>query len=153
VPPYRPVIIGDHEPGLNINLISSITKCLLFSISKKMLSKMSFFRQLIIVAFPLFNLANAACKAVPGSADWPSISAWAALNASLGGQLIQPTPPGAVCHSDEEGYDAALCTTVATDCKFCERYPYSTMNIYPTFDEVLTELLRVDIPIPSQQPH
>ena len=70
------------------------------------------------MAFALFNLVNGKCKAVPGSDDWPSVSTWASLNSSLGGQLIQPVPPGAVCHSNEEEYDVSLCATVAADCKY-----------------------------------
>lgn len=67
------------------------------------------------------------CKSTPGSRLWPSDADWASLNASLaplvvapggaaatagGGRLLQPTPPGAVCHPGQPSYDAALCKAV-----------------------------------------
>ncbi|QBZ65924.1 hypothetical protein PoMZ_12891 [Pyricularia oryzae] len=54
------------------------------------------------------------CKAVPGAHEWPSEEQWQALNASLGGQLIRPTPPGAVCHPDQPSYNAERCAAVQT---------------------------------------
>ena len=53
------------------------------------------------------------CKAVPGSPSWPSAEDWSALNASLSGQLIRPTPPGAACHPDQPSYNSATCAFVA----------------------------------------
>jgi len=58
---------------------------------------------------------NARCKSVPGSSDWPTDQEWAALNESLGGQLIKPTPPGAVCHPEQSIYDVAVCSTLQTE--------------------------------------
>jgi hypothetical protein len=52
------------------------------------------------------------CKASLGSQDWPSPSAWAALNNSIRGSLLQPPPPGAVCHSDQVTYNAQICPAV-----------------------------------------
>ncbi|KAL8387177.1 hypothetical protein RB595_010102 [Gaeumannomyces hyphopodioides] len=52
------------------------------------------------------------CKAVPGTAAWPSEAAWRALNESTGGRLIRPTPPGAVCHPGQAGHDEAACARV-----------------------------------------
>jgi hypothetical protein len=57
----------------------------------------------------------AICKASLGSPDWPTLSQWAALNASISGRLLQPPPPGAVCHPDQPTYNAAECPTVLTD--------------------------------------
>ncbi|KAJ5009477.1 FAD-linked oxidoreductase ZEB1 [Colletotrichum sp. SAR 10_99] len=37
---------------------------------------------------------------------------WAALNESLGGRLLQPAAPGAVCHPGEPTYDAGRCAAV-----------------------------------------
>jgi hypothetical protein len=53
-----------------------------------------------------------ACKAVPGSGDWPSPDTWKALNESIGGRLLQPTPLGAVCHPGHASYSAAQCPVV-----------------------------------------
>jgi hypothetical protein len=58
---------------------------------------------------------NAGCKSVPGSSDWPTDQEWAALNETLGGQLIKPTPPGAVCHPEQSTYNSAVCPTVETE--------------------------------------
>jgi hypothetical protein len=68
----------------------------------------------------LLNLVNASrsplsCKASLGSPGWPSASAWAALNESISGRLLEPPPPGAVCHSDQPTYNAATCPAVQAD--------------------------------------
>lgn len=52
------------------------------------------------------------CKAVPGNPDWPSPDIWKALNESIGGRLLQPTPLGAVCHPGQASYSAAQCPVV-----------------------------------------
>lgn len=49
------------------------------------------------------------CKASPDSPDWPSPREWAALNQSISGRLLQPPPPGAVCHPGQPTYNAAAC--------------------------------------------
>ena len=56
--------------------------------------------------------SSPACKAVPGTPDWPSDLTWARLNESTGGRLLRPSPPGAVCHPDQPTYDAAECSRV-----------------------------------------
>ncbi|KAL7922893.1 hypothetical protein ACQKWADRAFT_326522 [Trichoderma austrokoningii] len=65
------------------------------------------------------------CKAHPGTASWPSASIWAALNHTLDGRLIQPTPPGAVCHPSEPTYNASECAVVAEEWK---TYQFHTEN-------------------------
>ena len=68
----------------------------------------------------------AQCKPIPGSADWPTDSQWQALNVSVSGRLIQPIPPGAVCHEDLPQYDNASCTALAsqwTDSSFHHTTP------------------------------
>ncbi|KAF1808813.1 FAD-binding domain-containing protein [Eremomyces bilateralis CBS 781.70] len=52
------------------------------------------------------------CKAVPGTASWPSTSDWDALNKTLSGNLIKPLPPGGVCHPEQPNYDEAACPAV-----------------------------------------
>jgi hypothetical protein len=56
--------------------------------------------------------SHSSCKAVPGSPDWPSSQNWASLNESLAGRLLQPAPPGAVCHPEQPSYNATECTAV-----------------------------------------
>lgn len=69
---------------------------------------------LFSILFPLLNLASAdqQCKAVPGTSSWPSLTKWNALNQSIEGRLLRPSPPGAVCHSSRPEYNAAACTIV-----------------------------------------
>ncbi|KAH6665728.1 hypothetical protein B0J14DRAFT_705756 [Halenospora varia] len=52
------------------------------------------------------------CKASPGSQDWPSLSQWASLNASVSGRLLKPSSPGAVCHPDQPAYNTTECSTL-----------------------------------------
>ncbi|KAM0519041.1 hypothetical protein ACHAPE_004034 [Trichoderma viride] len=65
------------------------------------------------------------CKAYPGTASWPSASIWAALNQTLVGRLLQPSPPGAVCHPDQPAYNASQCADVAEEWK---TYEFHTEN-------------------------
>ena len=55
------------------------------------------------------------CKITPDSPEWPSDADWQALNASVQGRLIKPTPPGAVCHSDWPQFDNASCNAMITN--------------------------------------
>jgi hypothetical protein len=51
------------------------------------------------------------CKAYPGHFTWPSDDTWARFNESIGGRVLRPSPPGAVCHPGP-AYDAAKCDSV-----------------------------------------
>jgi hypothetical protein len=53
------------------------------------------------------------CKAYPGTSDWPSRNTWLRFNDTLGGKLLAPTPPGAVCHGDWSTYNKDTCSIVA----------------------------------------
>ncbi|KAI1472378.1 FAD-binding domain-containing protein [Daldinia caldariorum] len=57
----------------------------------------------------------AACKAAPGSPDWPSADTWAQFNQSTGGKLLRAAPPGAICHPKEPTYNAAQCATISQE--------------------------------------
>jgi hypothetical protein len=52
------------------------------------------------------------CKAAPGSSTWPSNSEWAALNHSISGRLLKPSPPGAVCHPSQPTFNPGACSAV-----------------------------------------
>lgn len=65
-----------------------------------------------LLAFATGDLQSLRCKAIPGSSDWPSSSEWAALNASISGRLLNPSPPGAVCHPTQPTFNAAVCPAV-----------------------------------------
>ena len=55
---------------------------------------------------------HAKCKEVPSSPDWPSSDAWAALNSTLGGNLLAALPPAIVCDRSREQYSAQDCASV-----------------------------------------
>lgn len=38
------------------------------------------------------------CKAIPGTASWPSKASWSRFNESVEGRLLLPTPPGCELH-------------------------------------------------------
>jgi hypothetical protein len=56
-----------------------------------------------------------ACKGAPGTSSWPTVPQWNALNESISGRLLQPSPPGAVCHPDQPTYDPTLCSLVQAE--------------------------------------
>ena len=58
------------------------------------------------------NCSPQSCKVIPGDANWPSQASWARFNESLGGGLLQPAPPGAVCHQGQRTYDPDQCPVV-----------------------------------------
>jgi FAD binding domain len=62
----------------------------------------------------LISGVRAICKAAPGSSSWPSSDEWASFNQSVSGALLQPPPPGGVCHPGQPNYNATDCPAVAT---------------------------------------
>lgn len=52
------------------------------------------------------------CKAVPGSPDWPNEHQWSKFNSSISGRLLQPSPPGAVCHPTQPTFNVLACPAV-----------------------------------------
>lgn len=48
------------------------------------------------------------CRGFPGSRGWPSMAVWKSLNQTLGGRLLAPAPPGAVCHQPIFNADQCL---------------------------------------------
>jgi hypothetical protein len=71
------------------------------------------FLQLLSIGSP--GQTSPSCKASPGCPSWPSQSKWHALNSSISGRLLQPTPPGAVCHPGQPTYNNATCAKVAAE--------------------------------------
>ncbi|KAH6971021.1 hypothetical protein BKA56DRAFT_558365 [Ilyonectria sp. MPI-CAGE-AT-0026] len=61
------------------------------------------------------HLSHKSCKASPGTPGWPSETQWNHLNQSLGGRLLQPTPPAAVCHPDWPNYSPSACSDVKSN--------------------------------------
>jgi hypothetical protein len=69
------------------------------------------------------------CKIFPGDKQWPSDSAWAYLNSTLGGTLIKGVPPALVCYTGT--YDAAQCAEVTSQ--------YLTNQTWRSEDPVMVE--------------
>lgn len=69
------------------------------------------------------------CKAHPGTSAWPSASTWAALNRTLDGRLLQPPPPGAVCHPGQPTYNASQCANVAEEWKTYEFHAANPISV------------------------
>ena len=62
----------------------------------------------VLQALPA-NGSLPACRAIPGSDDWPAPSAWAKLNETTGGRLLRAQPPGGVCFPNMPNYVATKC--------------------------------------------
>ncbi|KAH8907907.1 FAD-binding domain-containing protein [Coniochaeta sp. PMI_546] len=88
----------------------------------------AFLQSPLISAHP--QSPSASCKAIPGTPSWPSPISWARLNESTGGRLLQPPPPGAVCHPGQPTYNPAACPDVQAGWStydFHQRDPVSSM--------------------------
>ncbi|KAL3450547.1 hypothetical protein BJX65DRAFT_316005 [Aspergillus insuetus] len=57
-------------------------------------------------------VASPSCKCTPNDPCWPSPVDFAALNKTVGGNLIRGTPPGSVCYPDQPDYNPERCTFV-----------------------------------------
>ncbi|EPE10440.1 fad binding domain-containing protein [Ophiostoma piceae UAMH 11346] len=64
------------------------------------------------------NESTPACRAIPGSASWPSPDLWESLNKTVGGRLLMPAPPGAVCHPGNPAYSALGCAALYWSSEF-----------------------------------
>ena len=80
---------------------------------------MAIWRYIVTLASTGFILSSDAattpyCKPTPGSSNWPSDADWQALNQSVSGRLLVPTPPGGVCHPDRSEFSNSSCTAFLT---------------------------------------
>ncbi|KAI0021773.1 FAD binding domain-containing protein [Xylariomycetidae sp. FL0641] len=77
-----------------------------------------------------------ACREHPGSAGWPTVAEWARLNVSLGGSLLKPVPPAAVCYAgpyeDEQQCDFLLQN--ASRSRFYLDDPLTVLTTWPEGD-------------------
>ena len=95
-----------QAPGVLQNVVKQEIKTQLAAMARLLSTFLVFFG-----AF--FNEgACTTCKVTPDSPDWPSDAQWQALNASVSGRLIKPTPPAVVCHPDRPQYDNASCNAL-----------------------------------------
>lgn len=63
----------------------------------------------LLLPLSLIQAKDQRCKARPNSADWPSTSTWARLNATVSGALLRPNPLASVCHRDFPNYNEQQC--------------------------------------------
>ncbi|EJD41473.1 FAD-binding domain-containing protein, partial [Auricularia subglabra TFB-10046 SS5] len=54
------------------------------------------------------------CKLTPFDHDWPSTQAWAALNASIGGALLETSPVASSCYPGNPFRSSLACSVVST---------------------------------------
>jgi hypothetical protein len=103
-PPYLILPSPFHE-----SQNSSSTHCvLMIMLGLKCRATLAFIAQLLLLS----TAAGLKCKAAPGSRDWPSQTTWNTLNDTLSGHLLQPPPPGAVCHPGQPTYNSTTCPSV-----------------------------------------
>ena len=73
--------------------------------------------------------SSQSCKAYPGSEGWPSVETWHHFNSTLGGQLLSPAPPAAVCHQDQLTFNAGKCTELSTDWSSFEYHASNPISV------------------------
>jgi hypothetical protein len=76
------------------------------------------FLLLPILCSLLFGLVDAStqyCKPIPGGSRWPTIQQWNKLNQTIGGRLIAPTLPGAVCQPTSAVFNNESCSELVTN--------------------------------------
>lgn len=60
-----------------------------------------------------FSNATCKCKCFPGESCWPSAQSWGALNATVGGRLIETVPLAQSCHDPQ--FDNATCSALQSE--------------------------------------
>lgn len=99
-------------PMINVNQVTMLALSYLVAFAVT-LSLVASHPQPSTVARRSYGPNSQFCKAAPGTADWPSQTTWAQFNQSLGGSLLRPAPPGAVCHPGQPSYNAEQCPITA----------------------------------------
>lgn len=89
------------------------------------------------------------CKAHPGTTSWPSAHIWATLNRTLNGRLLQPLPPGAVCHPGQPTYNTSQCSKVADEWKTYEFHAGNPISVMWDIFDNYTCLPEEDTPCTS----
>jgi hypothetical protein len=87
-----------------------------------------------IATAPAWDAPEPACRAWPGTDSWPSDEDWAQLNKTLGGTLLRPVPPAAVCHVDDPHYNETTCRWLVEESPETHAWlddPLSTLTQWP----------------------
>lgn len=82
----------------------------------------------------LLTGADAACRSIPGDADWPTLERWTELNTTVQGRLIETVPQASVCHAQPFAvFDADACNALQNTWAQSETFelkPAEFMNAY-----------------------
>lgn len=84
----------------------------------------------LLKPIPTKPSAGKKCKAVPGTAEWPSSTEWASLNKTVNGRLLKPDPPAASCHRNHPSYSSTACASLKLGWWFSgwhDHHPTSTL--------------------------
>jgi hypothetical protein len=82
------------------------------------------------------SLSSDACKAFPGTSQWPLNTMWAQLNTSLSGALLQPAIPASACYNGPEK-NTTKCDyllSTASSSRFYLDDPITVLTEWPTGD-------------------
>jgi hypothetical protein len=74
----------------------------------------SILRSILMLSLLSETHAQYKCKPTLGSRDWPSVSAWNALNTTISGRLQSLVIPGAVCYPSRPEFSSDQCTDVTS---------------------------------------
>ncbi|ORY60056.1 uncharacterized protein BCR38DRAFT_350297 [Pseudomassariella vexata] len=83
---------------------------------------------------PIAGAEASACRVFPGTEQWPADEAWTRLNNSLGGVLLKPAPPAAVCYPSSPSYNTAQCNYIvfnASTNRFYINDPLTVLTEWP----------------------
>ncbi|KAM7184182.1 hypothetical protein V8F20_012320 [Naviculisporaceae sp. PSN 640] len=83
------------------------------------------------------------CNVFPGDKNWPSVTEWNRLNASLDGALLRPEIPGAACYPSEPTYDPERCRFLVQQAgrtHFWLDNPLTTLTQWPQGNTCLPSL-------------
>lgn len=84
-------------------------------------------------SIPSSNYSGSTCREHPGSDGWPSLDDWTMFNSSLGGVLLQPAPPAAVCYPGPSR-DMTKCISLlfsSFDSRFYLNDPLTVLTEWP----------------------
>ncbi|KAJ5972923.1 uncharacterized protein N7479_002841 [Penicillium vulpinum] len=71
------------------------------------------------------------CHCLPSDSCWPTPSAWASLNSTVGGRLVATVPIGSPCHVPN--YDAAACAALRANWNKPEPHLDSSSSVMQTY--------------------
>ncbi|KAL4894208.1 hypothetical protein BDV59DRAFT_192561 [Aspergillus ambiguus] len=77
---------------------------------------------LLFLSYLVLPVIAEHCKCLPGDPCWPDETAWARLNATVSGALIQNRPIAAVCYPGMPEFDGPACERLTADLMTAEHH-------------------------------